>query len=240
MSLPILFQDQDLVIINKPSGLLVHRTSIDSQATEFAVQILRKQIGQMVYPVHRLDKATSGVLIFALSSSSAKILSEQFANASILKEYFAVVRGYAPEKVLVDHPLKEELDKKSDSKAQKEKAHQSAVTQVHKLAEFEISEKVDKFPTSRYSLVQCLPKTGRKHQIRRHLRHLGHPVIGDSTYGSGKHNRFFANHFHIRRLLLHCREMTVQHPQTNNKIVVQAELPEDMKNLFQKLNWSFQ
>ncbi len=237
-ALSVLFQDSDLVVINKPSGLLVHRTSLDPRATEFAVQILRNQIGKMVYPVHRLDKGTSGVLVFALSSEMAKNLSIQFSDSRIQKKYLSVVRGFAPLDIHVDYPLKEELDPLADAKARQDKEAQSAVTDIQKLAEVEIPVQVDKFPTSRYSLVQAFPKTGRKHQIRRHLRHLGNPVIGDSNYGSGKHNRFFENHFKIRRLLLHCSQMNFLHPRHGEELKLIAPLPTEMKILFQQLNWS--
>lgn len=235
--LPILFQDDDLIVVNKNSGLLVHRSAIDRQAQEFAVQVVRDQIGRKVYPVHRLDKPTSGALVFALSSASARQLALEFTEGRVEKSYLAVVRGTPPDETLIDYPLREERDDIADVWASIDKPSQSAVTIVSKLASIEFPIEVDKFPTARYSLVRAAPKTGRKHQIRRHLRHLGHPIIGDVNHGSGKHNRFFRENFQINRLLLACTEISFLHPTQNKKIKVQAPLAEDFKKLLEKFGW---
>lgn len=237
MTLEVLYQDEDLVAVNKPSGLLVHRSLIDRHATEFALQLTRDQIGQEVFPVHRLDRPTSGVLLFALSSGMAKEMGEAFRLNQIQKFYRAVVRGWAPENVLVDHPLIEELDRKSDTMAAKNKMAQSARTRVRKLASIEIEKFVDKYPTSRYSLVEAQPETGRKHQIRRHLNHIGHPIIGDVTHGKGAHNRFFEQEFKIRRLLLACVKMEFPHPRTRAKVSIKASLSPDFQRLVAELGW---
>lgn len=237
MALPILYQDQSLIFVNKPSGLLVHRSAIDRQATEFAMQTVRDQIGQHVYPVHRLDRATSGVLVFALSTQTARTLSEAFANGEVGKTYLAVVRGVPEGEVDVDYPLKEELDRKTDALADPHKAAQPAQTYFKRLATHEFPVQVDKFPSSRYSLVQAQPKTGRKHQIRRHLRHLGHPIIGDVTYGVGKHNRFFETTFKVRRLLLACTEICLRHPVLGTELRVQAPLAEDFSRVIEEIGW---
>lgn len=235
--LPILFQDADLVVVNKASGLLVHRSAIDSTATAFALQTVRDQLGRKVYPVHRLDRPTSGALVFALSSSSAKRLALEFSEGRVLKTYLAVVRGTPPAEVVVDYPLKEELDAKADSLARLDKPAQSALTMISTLASIEFPVMVDKFPTARYSLVRAIPKTGRKHQIRRHLRHLGHPIIGDVNHGSGKHNRFYRNRFQIHRLLLACTEISFQHPIENRIIKVRAPLSDEFQRLIEKFGW---
>jgi tRNA pseudouridine65 synthase len=236
-SLPVLYQDNDLVVVNKCSGLLVHRSAIDRHATEFAVQMVRDQLGRKVYPVHRLDRPTSGALIFALSPDSARFLTNEFANTRVQKTYLAVVRGTPPTEVVVDYALKEDLDAKSDSMARTDKAAQNAVTAFAKLGTYEFSVAVDKFPTSRYSLVRATPKTGRKHQIRRHLRHLGHPIIGDVRYGSGKHNRFFRDKFKTDRLLLACTSLAFQHPK-GHELQVQAPLADEFRQVIHSLGWS--
>ena len=201
--LDIVYQDDDLAVINKPSGLLVHRSRIASEAREFAMQMLRDQIGQHVYPVHRLDRPTSGLLIFALSSEIATKMSESFATSQVEKQYHAVVRGYLPEEGTVDYPLKEELDKIADAQADKDKEAQEAVTHFRCLEKVELPFKVSKkHDTTRYSLVELTPETGRKHQLRRHMAHLRHPIIGDTNHGDGRHNRFFREHFDSHRLLL--------------------------------------
>jgi tRNA pseudouridine65 synthase len=239
MTLPILYQDNDLVVVNKCSGLLVHRSAIDRHATEFALQTVRDQIGKMVYPVHRLDRATSGALIFALSSEVARTLSGGFAEGKIGKKYLAIVRGVPLQKeISLDYPLKEELDKKSDTMARENKPAQAAVTQFSTLASYEFPVMVDKYPTSRYSLILAQPKTGRKHQIRRHLHHLGHPIIGDVTYGSGKHNRFFRESFKVQRLFLACTELTFNHPTTAKIMQIQAPLAPEFRRVVDELGWS--
>jgi tRNA pseudouridine65 synthase len=238
MPLPILFQDRDMVIVNKRSGLLVHRSLIDRHETEFAMQTVRDQIGAHVYPVHRLDKPTSGALVFALSPEMATKLSEQFMAGLVKKYYMAVVRGIPKEKSqLVDYPLTEELDRKADARAAQNKPAQPAVTYVRTIAGCEIDVAVDRYPTSRYSLVEAQPRTGRKHQIRRHLRHLGHPVIGDVNHGVGKHNRFFAERFKVRRLLLACHALTLNHPRTGEPVQIKAPLAEDFAQVLRALGW---
>lgn len=235
--LPILFQDDDIVVVNKPSGLLVHRSAIDRQETVFALQLVRDQLGQRVYPVHRLDRPTSGVLVFALSSENARKLSIEFAEGRVAKTYLAVVRGTPPAEALIDYPLKEELDEKADPWARTDKPSQPAVTAISTLNTIELPIKVDKYPTSRYALVKAQPKTGRKHQIRRHLRHLGHPIIGDVAHGSGKHNRFFRTEFEVNRLLLACTEMSFLHPRESRMVNVKAPLSDEFQALVVKLGW---
>lgn len=238
MGLNILFQDSDVVVVNKTAGLLVHRSLIDRHATEFAMQMVRDQIGQSVFPVHRLDRPTSGALIFALSSENGRFLSQEFEGGRVQKKYLAVVRGYGPEAIRLDYPLKEELDRKSDFRSATDKPKQEAVTRIRTLAKFELPFQVDKFPTSRYSLVEAEPETGRKHQIRRHLRHLGNPIIGDVAHGSGKHNRFFAQNLGSHRLLLACTEMAFRHPRTHEMTRVKAPLAPEFLQVLEKLGWS--
>jgi tRNA pseudouridine65 synthase len=235
--LKILYQDSDYIFVSKPAGLLVHRTNLDSAESQAAVQILRDQIGQRVFPVHRLDKPTSGILAFALSSSAAKLFSEELSAKRVQKKYLTIVRGLSPQNIKIDYPLKEELDSISDKKARVDKDKQEAVTIVETLASVELPVAVDRYPTSRYSLVRATPLTGRKHQIRRHLKHLGHPVIGDVNHGVGKHNRFFREYFQCSRLLLACTEMSFQHPRTKEQISIKADLCEDFFQVVKQLGW---
>jgi len=236
MQLPILYQDDDLVIVNKPSGLLVHRTLIDRHETRFAMQMVRDRIGQSVYTVHRLDKPTSGALVFALSAGVASQLSAQFEAGVVSKVYMAIVRGTPPEYSPVDYALSEEVDMKIGL-AGSDKPAQSAQTEVFCLASQELPFTVDRYPTARYSLVKAVPKTGRRHQIRRHLRHLGHPIIGDITYGVGKHNRFFETHFKTRRLFLAATEIAFSHPRTGQLLKVKAPLAENFLHVAGQLGW---
>lgn len=238
MELKVLYRDEDCIAIVKPSGLLVHRSSLAHGETQFAVQILRDQIGQNVFTVHRLDRPTSGVMLFALNSGFANQLAEMFAERKIEKTYLAVVRGVPPEEALIEHPIKEELDPYGDPFASPDKEAKEAITFVKRLATIEFPVQVDRYPTSRYSLVRANPKTGRRHQIRRHLRHLGHPIIGDVNHGVGKHNRYFAEAHGVKRLLLACTELKFQHPKTQKEVQITAPLCDDFTELVNKLDWA--
>ncbi|PYE35450.1 tRNA pseudouridine synthase C [Idiomarina fontislapidosi] len=232
--LTIVYQDEYLVVIDKPSGLLVHRSWIASDAQQFAMQILRDQIGQRVFPVHRLDRPTSGLLVFALSSEVARALNEQFAEREIKKVYHAVVRGYVDDAGIIDYALKEEHDKIADKQAQADKPAQEAVTEYQCKARVELPFKVSKkHDTSRYSLVKLMPKTGRKHQLRRHMSHIRHPIIGDTRHGEGRHNRFFRDHFDCHRLMLAATEIEFTHPVTGETLNLAIDVPEILKRPFQ-------
>ena len=225
------------MVINKPSGLLVHRSSIDRHETRFALQLLRDQIGQRVFPVHRLDKPTSGLLVFARSSDMARRLSEQFARREVNKYYLAVVRGYCPAAGVIDHPLVEKHDRIADALASKDKPAQDAQTEYRCLAKVEWPERVDRYPHARYSLVELQPQTGRKHQLRRHMKHIGHPIIGDATHGKGVHNRFFAARFDCRRLLLACHRLEFRHPMTGQRLRVAASPDEAFSRVMKAFGW---
>ncbi|WP_329602132.1 tRNA pseudouridine(65) synthase TruC [Sansalvadorimonas verongulae] len=237
-TLEILYQDEYLVVVNKPSGLLVHRSMIDRYETRFAMQIVRDQMGQHVFPVHRLDKPTSGVLVFALSSEIARKLGEQFQDTGVEKTYLAVVRGVPPEGGLIDHALKEKHDKITDKKARKDKPAQEAVSEYRRLATVELPVQIDRYPQSRYSLVEVKPKTGRKHQVRRHMKHIAHPIIGDAKHGKGNHNRYFAKHLNAGRLLLACTSMSFQHPVTGESLHITAPLDSVFSELMVQFGWS--
>ncbi|MDQ5767027.1 tRNA pseudouridine(65) synthase TruC [Thiothrix subterranea] len=233
--LEILYRDEHLVAINKPSGLLVHRSLIDRHETRFAIQLTRDQIGQKVYPVHRLDKPTSGVLLFALDSDTARCLNAQFTTGQVQKTYLAIVRGRTPEQGVIDHPLTEELDKLTDAQADQHKPAQPAVSHYRRLMSFELPYAVDRYPTSRYSLMELCPKTGRKHQLRRHLKHISHHLIGDTTHGNGKHNRFFREQFACQRLLLHAASLECVHPHSHAALKLAASPPEDFSQVVRLL-----
>lgn len=235
--LTILYQDEYVVAIDKPSGLLVHRSWLDTHATEFAVQKLRDQIGQHVYPVHRLDRPTSGVLLFVLDKDSARHLMQQFIDHTTEKRYLAIVRGHINEGML-DYPLKYQYDKIADKKADQTKPAQDAITEYHCLAKTEIPIAVGPYETSRYSLVELMPKTGRKHQLRRHMKHLRHPIVGDTSHGDGKHNTMFRDNFSIHRLLLHAEYLSFIHPQTGKKIEVHAPLSGDFLRVLSAIKLS--
>ncbi len=231
MTLEIIYQDNDLVAIHKPSGLLVHRSHIDPHDNKNAMHLLRDQLGQWVYPVHRLDKPTSGVLLFALSAEIARSMCEQFEAGEVNKIYQAVVRGYLFESCVIDHPLKSIADFKQHKKTLSQVEAKESITEFRCLAKMELPVCIDKYPTSRYSLVELNPKTGRKHQLRRHMKHISHPIIGDPKYGKSKHNNFFVQMFACRRLLLAATDLEFVHPVNLTNIAIHCPLQDDFKSV---------
>jgi len=238
--LDILYRDDHLIAVHKPSGLLVHRTNLDRHETRFAVQLLRDQIGQRVYPVHRLDKGTSGVLLFALDPDIGREVSGQFERQEVAKKYLAVVRGHPPEAGEIDHPLVKRPDDYEWAPSAENAPPQEAVTRFRRLAVCELPYEVDRYPTSRYALVELEPLTGRRHQLRRHLKHISHPIIGDATYGKGKHNRLFQTLFNSHRMLLANLSLQVRHPLTGESLELSAPLAEDFSSVLDQLGWDKQ
>jgi tRNA pseudouridine65 synthase len=203
--LPVLYRDVHLLAIGKPAGLAVHRGVARDRT--FALQIVRGQAGRHVHAVHRLDRATSGVLLFALDPETARRMQERFAAGAVEKRYLALVRGIPPEEGVIDHPIPSDL----------EGPRVPAVTAFRRLATFE-----------RYALVEARPRTGRRHQIRRHFKHISHPLIGDVRYGKGEHNRLFRERFGLHRMALHALEVAFEHPETGEALRIAAPVPEDL------------
>lgn len=206
--------------VDKPPGLLVHRTGLDAGETQFALQLLRDQLGRPVWPAHRLDKGTSGVLLFALDADTARLMGQAFeAPDQVQKTYRAVVRGWPPESGLIDHPLKRMED---DARPGRNEV-QDAQTRYRTLERYELPLPYGHFPTTRCALVELQPLTGRRHQLRRHLKHIAHPIIGDATHGKGPLNRSVAELLGIQRLWLHARQLVLlRHPVTNMPLAIEA------------------
>lgn len=236
-ALSILYQDDVIVAVNKPAGMLVHRSWLDRHETQFVMQTLRDQIGQYVFPIHRLDRPTSGVLLFALNAEIAKTLCEQFEQKRVEKSYLAVVRGYVTGQGRIDYPLKIQLDKIADKFAQQDKAPQEAITDYEGLRTVEMPYGVGRYATSRYSLVRLIPQTGRKHQLRRHLKHIFHPILGDTQYGDLHQNRALAEHTGVQRLMLHAEKLCFTHPTEQKRIEIIAPLDEQWQQLFTAFAW---
>ena len=219
--LDILYLDDYLAIVNKPAGWLVHRTPLDKGESRFVLQTLRDQIGQLVWPVHRLDKGTSGVLVFALSSAVASTLGQAFESGEGLhKQYRAIVRGWPLDEQFIDHPLKRMPD---DMRSQREEV-QSAQTRLRTLRRGEWPIPQGTFPSLRWAEVELHPLTGRRHQLRRHAKHIAHPIIGDATHGKGPLNRAVTAHLGIGRLWLHALQLDLRHPVTGEALSIQAPL----------------
>jgi len=203
--LPLLFRDDLLVVVGKPAGMAVHRGL--SRDRIVVLQSLRDVLDRRLYPVHRLDRATSGALLLALDAGTARRLQEQFEAGRVEKRYLALVRGIPPEEGVIDHPVPRGPGGE----------RVPAVTAFRRLATFE-----------RYALVEARPQTGRFHQIRRHFKHLSHPLIGDVRYGKGEHNRLFRERFGLHRLALHALELAFEHPGTGEPLRITAPVPEDL------------
>lgn len=238
--LPILYQDDHLVAINKPAGMLVHRSFLDKHETTFVMQTLRDQLGQLVYPVHRLDRPTSGVLLFALNSEVAHALAVQFEQHLVQKTYWAIVRGAVVGGGRIDYALKPHLDKIADKFANQDKAPEPAITDYQSLGVVELPfVSCERFTTSRYSWLELRPQTGRKHQLRRHLKHIFHPIIGDTTYGDKKQNRAVLANLGIKRLMLHARQLRFVHPVLNETMTIMAGLDDEWERAFKGFGWEF-
>ncbi|MFM7024507.1 MAG: pseudouridine synthase [Limnohabitans sp.] len=217
--LEILYLDDYLAIVNKPAGWLVHRTPLDKGESRFVLQALRDQIGQPVWPVHRLDKGTSGVLVFALSAEVARAMGDAFESGHGLhKTYRAIVRGWPADEQFIDHPLKRMPD---DMRSQRE-AIQSAQTRLQTLGRGELPIPQGAFASLRWAEVKLQPLTGRRHQLRRHMKHIAHPILGDATHGKGPLNRAVAAHLGVSRLWLHALVLQLQHPVSGEPLLLQA------------------
>lgn len=227
LQLDILYQESDLVAINKPHGLLVHRTSIAADTDVFAVQILRDQIGQKVYPVHRLDRKTAGVLLFALNEEMNSLMQVQFANGQVKKKYHAVVRGFTDDKGEIDYPLKKE-----------DGTVQEAFTSYVTLQRKEVPFAIGKHNTARYSLVELNPTTGRMHQLRKHMAHILHPIIGDRPHGCNKQNKFFKDEFQMITMSLHAMQLEFIHPVSGGIIKISAEYQPEFVRMMDLLGFS--
>lgn len=218
--LEILYQDEYIVAVNKPHGLLVHQSPIARDAEEFALQILRNQLNKMVYPSHRLDRKTSGILVFALDKATDRIMQQKFQNREVEKKYWALVRGFAPAEMTIDYALKRE-----------DETLQDAITHFKSLEYFELNMPFGKHKTSRYSLVEATPETGRMHQLRKHFAHIFHPIIGDRPHGCNKQNKFWLEKYQMNTMLLHACELSFKHPYSEEQISIKASISEEFKRV---------
>lgn len=226
--LSVLFEDASLIAIDKPPGLLVHRGTQTSQTEDAVLQRLRRERGHWYYPIHRLDRATSGILVLAKSREVASILGQQLSKGHWHKSYLAIVRGWINQTIFIDKSLPN-LDHEA-------LLPQTASTLLSPLCLWEWPEPVDRYPKARYSMVHLEPQTGRQHQLRRHCTQIRHPIIGDTVYGHGIHNRFFRERWQVNRLLLHHAQLTFPHPLTHETVVVRASLDESWLSLLETLS----
>ncbi|WDE10443.1 tRNA pseudouridine(65) synthase TruC [Thalassomonas haliotis] len=235
--LKVLYQDEYLVAVDKPSGLFVHRSFMDKDEQFFALQLVRDQIGRYVYPLHRLDRPTSGVLLFALTRDVARQMGAAFTDKTIRKTYYALTRGHLLGEAMIDYPLKEKLDKIGDKFSRADKPAQEAQTSYQSLATASLAVPLGKYDSVRYSLVKLLPATGRRHQIRRHLAHLRYPIIGDINYGDNKQNPFFLQYFGFKRLMLMAKKLEFAHPVTGEALSIETGFDRQWLSVFERLGW---
>ncbi|MEO3406460.1 pseudouridine synthase [Mucilaginibacter sp. CAU 1740] len=224
--LEIIYRDEHLIAINKPHGLLVHRSSIAADASEFALQLLRDQIGVKVNPVHRIDRKTGGILLFAFDKPTEIAMQKAFMENEVSKKYLAIVRGHTVDKEDIDYPLRKENGTLQD-----------AFTSYTTLKRAELDVALGKHPTSRYSLVEAVPTTGRMHQLRKHLSHIFHPIIGDRTHGCNKQNKLFSERWEMNTMLLHAQQLNFKHPITGEAVKIEAEIQPEFKRAMDIMGW---
>jgi tRNA pseudouridine65 synthase len=218
--LEILHADSHLVAINKPHNLLVHRSPIAAQESVFALQLLRDQLGQQVWPCHRIDRKTAGVLLFALDKETLAAMGKLFETNQTQKVYNAIVRGFVPDTGSCNRPLAKENGQM-----------QEALTEFTCLEKYVLDIPVNKYPQSRYSLVEARPETGRMHQIRRHFAQMRHYIIGDKTHGECKQNKMFEERMGLDTMLLHAKGLSFIHPITSEPINLEAGYQANFANM---------
>jgi tRNA pseudouridine65 synthase len=228
--LQILYQDDALVAVNKPANLAVHRSAFVGPDDAFLIDLLREQVEGRLHLAHRLDRATSGVLLVGRSPEVAANLGEQFMGRSVRKQYLAVVRGWPdPEEATIDYPL---------PGSRETGPRRDATTDYRRLGTVEVDIALGRYEKQRYALVMAEPRTGRFRQIRKHFAHIHHPIVGDSQHGRGDHNRLFKQHFQSHRLLLHALRLVFDHPLTGQRMQVDAPLDATWQQLLQRFAWA--
>lgn len=208
MPLNVLYRDDQLAVVNKPAGLMVHDSALARGETDFAADRMREQFGCRIFLVHRLDRATSGCLLLAFDRETASALGKTLMAHGVQKDYLAVCRGWPEPAFTIDHAL----DGGPGKPAKKD-----AVTVFERLATAEPAWPSAGFETSRYALLRARPLTGRFRQIRRHLKHASHHLIGDTSHGDGRHNRNFRM-IGVHRMLLHAERLVFAHPSSGRSI----------------------
>jgi len=229
MNVPILFEDDYIVCASKPNNVVVHHAHHSRNVADEAslLQLLQEQCGEKMYPIHRLDRKTSGIILLAKKSEYVAKFQELFMNNQIQKTYYGIVRGHAPETKIIDSPVK----------GRDANVHKEAETHLATAKTVTINIPVKPYDTSRYSLVKLTPKTGRLHQLRIHMNKISHPLIGDPKYGDKNHNMMFLENFNCENLFLHAHSLEFTHPYLNEKLEVIADFPQDWNTVFEKFGW---
>lgn len=229
MNITIIYEDEFCIAVHKPNNVLVHHAHHSRNVADEAslLQLLYEQTGHKLYPIHRLDRKTSGIILLAKKTQYVAKFQELFTQQSIQKTYYGIVRGHAPTQLIIDSPVK----------GRDGKVHKEAETHLHTIATVTVDIPVKPYDTSRYSLVALTPKTGRLHQLRIHMNKISHPLLGDPKYGDKNHNVMFATQFNWQQLFLHAGQLTFVHPFTEEQISLQANFPKDWLAAFTQFNW---
>jgi len=228
-NLEILYQDEHIIAVNKPHGMLVHKSRIAKDETVFVLQTLKNQINKWVIPANRLDRQTGGVLLFSLNENTDKLLKKMFAENKISKTYLCLVRGFPPISGTINHDLMKENGN-----------IQNATTEFETILNFELPIEVSRYPQSRYSIVKAHPITGRFHQIRRHFAKERYYIIGDKPHGECKQNKMYEQRFELNTMLLHCYELIFEHPISNEKLKIRAKLQAPFTSTIKKIDVEFE
>jgi len=229
MLIEIIYQDEFCIVVNKPNNVLVHHAHHSRNKSDEAslLQLLEDQLGSKHYPIHRLDRKTSGILLLAKNTVHVSEFQCLFTNNKIQKTYFGIVRGHAPESKIIDSPVK---GRDAD-------VHKDAETHIRLIDKITLDIPVKPYETSRYSLVELKPVTGRLHQLRIHMNKISHPLINDAKYGDKNHNLMFEAEFRCFHLFLHAGCLEFIHPFTKKALNLKASFPEDWLSLFEKFRW---
>lgn len=231
MHVEILFEDEWLIVVNKPNNVLMHNSYYARNIKEpTLIQLLQEQAKENVYPIHRLDRKTSGVVALAKRKEDVASFQELFTSKDIQKVYLGIVRGFVNEEKIIDSPVKN-----PDTQVYKE-----ALSYCSCIGQVELDIAVHPYPKSRYSLVKLTPKTGRMHQLRIHMNKISHPLVGDYKYGDRFHNRMFETEFNCHNLFLHAFKLSFKHPKTKEEWNFKASLPADWSLVFEKFGWKTQ
>ena len=227
-AIEILHEDGELLAVNKPAGLLVHKSKIASDETDFLLERIREQVGAHLYLAHRLDRATSGVLLLAKSREIAGELGRAFMAREVTKKYLAVVRGWPAAEGEIDYPL---------PGVREHGPRKPALTRWRTLATTTVPIEMGRYPEQRYALVEALPETGRYRQIRKHFHHVSHHIVGDTSHGRGDHNRLWRIHFGMHRMLLHAWRLEFAHPLSGMRMMLIARLDDVWLRVIERFGW---
>lgn len=227
-AIEVLYEDDELLAVNKPAGLLVHKSKIANDETDFLLDRIKEQAGTNLYLAHRLDRATSGVLLMTKSREIAGELGRLFMAREVTKKYLAVVRGWPAADGVVDYPL---------PGVREHGPRKAALTRWHTLATATVPIEMGRYAEQRYALVEAMPETGRYRQIRRHFHHISHHIIGDTSHGRGDHNRLWRIHFGMHRMLLHSWQLEFAHPVTGERLALTAPVDAVWHSVLARFGW---